>query len=63
MFLRMRNVPDKNFVEKIYTNFLRPKIVFIFLKSYSLWDNADKYYRAGQATDDEMAHAYRMLDT
>jgi hypothetical protein len=64
MFLRTRNVPDKNFVEKIYTNFLCPRIFFIFFRqSYSLWDNADKYCRAGQATDDDMAHAYRMLDT
>ena len=32
------------------------------LKSYRLWDNVEKYGRAGQATDDNMAHAHYMLD-
>ena len=32
-------------------------------KSYRLWDNVDKYRRAGQATDENMAHAHYMLDT
>jgi len=26
-------------------------------KSYRLWDNVEKYCRAGQATDDNMAHS------
>jgi hypothetical protein len=44
-----------NFVEKINT-----RIVFsnIFFKSCRLWDNVEKYYRKGQATDDNMAHAH-----
>ena len=32
-------------------------------KSCSLWDDAKKYCTAGQATDDNMAHAHCMLDT
>jgi len=27
-----------------------------------LWDNVEKYGRAGQTTDDNMAHAHYMLD-
>ena len=30
--------------------------------SYLLWDNVKKFYRAGQATDENMAHAHYMLD-
>ena len=30
--------------------------------SWSLWDNVNKYGRAGQATDDNTAHAHCMLD-
>jgi len=32
-------------------------------QSYHLWDNMEKYGRAGQGTDDNMAHAHCMLDT
>ena len=32
-------------------------------KSYLLWDNVENYGRAGQATDDNMAHAHYMLYT
>ena len=28
-----------------------------------LWDNMEKQFRAGQAKDDNMAHAYFILDT
>jgi len=28
-----------------------------------IWDNVDKYFRAGQATDDNTAHTQCMLDT
>jgi len=31
------------------------------LKSYLLWENVGKYYRAGQATDDNMTQAHCML--
>jgi hypothetical protein len=35
-----------------------------FWKSCGLWDNVQKYGRAGQATDDNYAkHAFSMLDT
>jgi len=34
---------------------------FSFRKSCRLWDNVEKYCRAGQATDDNMAHAHCML--
>ena len=33
-----------------------------FLKSCRLWDNVDKFCRAGQATDNNTAHAHCMLD-
>ena len=35
----------------------------LFRKSLSLWDNVEKYCRAGQAKDDGMAHAHCVLDT
>jgi hypothetical protein len=36
---------------------------FFFRKSYPLEENVGKYCSAGQATDDNMAHVYFMLDT
>ena len=48
-------------VEKIKTHILCS--VTFFRKSYRLWDNVEKYCTAGQATDDNMAHAHFMLDT
>jgi len=35
---------------------------FFFRKSCLLWYNVEKYCRAGQATDDNMANAHFMLD-
>jgi hypothetical protein len=35
---------------------------FFFRKSCRLWDNIEKYCIAGQAKDDNMAHAHCMLD-
>jgi len=46
-------------VEKIKTHILC-SVTFI-QKSCCLWDNVKKYYRAGQATDDDMAHAHYVL--
>jgi hypothetical protein len=46
-------------VEKIKTHIM----VNIFFKSCRLWDNVEKYFRAGQATDDNMAPTHCMLDT
>jgi len=37
--------------------------ITLFQESCPLWDNVEKYCRAGQATDDSMAHAHWMLDT
>jgi len=55
----MRNISDK-FVEKIKTHVLCS--VTLCRKSCRLWDNVEKYGRAGQATDDNMAQALCMLD-
>jgi len=35
---------------------------FFFRKSCHLWDNVEKYCRAGQATDENMPHANCILD-
>jgi len=34
-----------------------------FRISCRLWDNVEKFCRAGQATGDNMAHAHCMFDT
>ena len=36
--------------------------LFFLLKTCHLWNNVKKYGRAGQATDDNMAHAHCVLD-
>ena len=48
-------------VEKIKTHILC--LVTFFRKSCRLWVNVEKYCRAGQATDGNMAHAHCMPDT
>jgi len=48
-------------VEKLETHILCS--ITFFKKSCRLWGNAEKYCRAGQATDDNMVHAHYMLDT
>ena len=48
-------------VQKIKTHILCS--VTFSRKSCSLWDNVEKYCRAGQTTDGNMAHAHCMLDT
>jgi hypothetical protein len=48
------------FVEKIKTHILYS---IIFRKSCRLRDKVEKYCTAGQATDDNMAHAFCMLET
>jgi hypothetical protein len=58
--LRVRNVSDK-FVEKLKTHILCS--VISFRKSCRLWDNVEKYCRAGQATNEKVAHASCKLDT
>jgi hypothetical protein len=46
-------------VDKIKTYMLRS--ITCFLKWCLLWDNVETYGRTGQATEDNMAHAYCML--
>jgi len=46
-------------LEKIKTHIL----CSIFRKSYGLWKNVKQYCRAGQATDENMAHAHWLMDT
>ena len=47
-------------VEKIKTH-ISCSVTF-FLKLCRLWDNVGKFFRAGQATDDIMAHIHCILD-
>jgi len=50
-----------NVIEKIKAHILCS--VTFPRKSCRLWENVEKYYRAGQATDANMAYANCMLDT
>jgi hypothetical protein len=50
-----------NIVQNIKTNILRS--VAAFRNSCRLWDNVEKYCRAEQTTDENMAHAHCVLDT
>jgi len=61
-FLLKWKIFQTKILEKIATH------IFIFcnffpLKSCRLWDNVEKYGRAGQTTDDNMAHACCMVGT
>jgi len=47
-------------VEKIKTYIVCP--ITVFRKWCHLWDNVEKYCGAGQATDDNTAHAHWMLE-
>jgi len=51
------------FQEKIYREYQNTLLCTIafFSKKCRLWDNLEKYCSAGQATDDNMAHAYFTL--
>jgi len=62
ILLKIRNISyrscrERQNAQSIFRNFF-PK-----LSVYGLWDNMDKYCRAGQTTDNNMAHAHCMLDT
>jgi hypothetical protein len=60
VLLRMRNVSDKSCRENQNTTFVFKASFFLLLLFFyraRLWDNVGKYCRAGQATDDNMAHA------
>ena len=64
VLLRMRNVTDRNRRENQNTHFMFSNLFFFSpRKLCRLLDNVEKYCRAGQATDDNMAHAHCMLDT
>jgi len=47
-------------VEKIKTQI---SYLTFFPKYCRLWDNVEKYCRAGVATNDNLEHAHCMLDT
>jgi len=57
----MRIVLDKRCKGKSKHTFCVQQF-FFSRKSRSLWDNVEKYRRAGQATVDNMAHAHCVLD-
>ena len=58
--VRMRNVSDKSCTENQNTHFVVSDS--FFLKPCHLWGNLEKQCRAGQATDENMAHALCMPD-
>jgi hypothetical protein len=60
VLFKMRYVSDKSCIENQNTHFVSKNV---FRKSCPLWANVEKYFRAGQATDDKMAHAHYILDT
>jgi hypothetical protein len=47
-----------NLHEEQYTLFYNISLIFFFF-----WNNVEKYGIGGQDTDDNMAHAFCMLDT
>jgi len=60
ILLRMRNISDKVCRQNQNTYFIFNN--FFFRKSFRLWDNVEKYCRAGQSAFDEIAHAHCILD-
>jgi hypothetical protein len=61
ILLRVRYVADKICRGNQNTHFVFSN--FFNVKSCRLWDNVETCGRAGQVTDDNMAHANWMLDT
>jgi len=59
---RIKNSSDKNCIEN-EAHILCSIKFFFFRKSGRLWDNVEKYYRAEEATVDNMAHTHCILDT
>jgi len=59
----MRNISAKSRREKSHVFYILYSVTFFPLKSCRLWENLEKCCRAGQSTDDNMAHAHYMLDT
>jgi len=60
ILLRKIKILETEFVEKIKINFVRSAT--LIRKSRPLCDNVNKYCTAGQAADDNTAHAHCMLD-
>jgi hypothetical protein len=60
VLLRTRNISDKSCRENQNTHFIFNNF---FKKSCRLWDNVEKYGRAGETIDDKMAHAHFTLGT
>jgi len=60
----MKNVSRTSRTQDQNTHFVFSNVSFFFLsffrKSCRLWDTVEKYCRAGQATDGNMAHAHCM---
>ena len=48
--------------EKIETHILCLVTFFFFRKCCRLWNNVEKFCRAGQVTDENMVHAHSVLD-
>jgi len=61
-FFLKREMFQTEVVEKIKTHILR-SVTFFSPKIVPFMKNVEKYCRAGQATDNNMAHAHCMLDT
>jgi hypothetical protein len=63
LVIRIRNVSDE-FVEKIKTLILRSVTFFPPAENLAVYEiMLEKYFKAGQATNYDMAHAHCMLDT
>ena len=60
VLLRTKDVSDKSCTVNQHTHFVFRSL---FLKSCRFWDNAGKYRKDWQATDDNKAHTLCMLDT
>ena len=61
--LRMKNDWNKRCRENQNTHFLLFYSVIVFRQLYRLWEKVEKYCKARQATDDNVAHAHCMLGT
>ena len=59
VILKMKKASDKSCRENQNTYFVFNN--FFFRESCRLWDNVEKYCRAGRATDDSMAHTHCMM--
>jgi len=56
----MKNISDNSCRENQNTHFIFNNK---FRKSCRLWDNVEKYFRAGQTTNYNTGHAHCMVDT